>query len=43
MKEELLNINKEDETVVIKYLLDIMRTHDLITEEEYQVVLYRYR
>lgn len=42
VKEELSNITQEDEAVVIKYLLDIMRTHDIITEEEYQAVLYKY-
>ena len=42
MKEELLNISQDDETVVIKYLLEIMRAHDIITEEEYQAVLYKY-
>lgn len=42
VKEGLLDVTKEDETVVIKYLLDVMRTHDIITEEEYQAVLYKY-
>lgn len=42
MQEELLNITKKDETAVIKYLLDIMKAHDIITEEEYQAVLYKY-
>ena len=42
MKEELSDISPEDETVVIKYLLDIMRAHGIITEEEYQEVLYKY-
>ncbi len=42
MKEELSNISQDDEKVVIKYLLDIMKTHDIITEEEYQAVLYKY-
>lgn len=42
VREELSNITQEDETVVIKYLLDIMRAHDIITEEEYQSVLYKY-
>lgn len=42
VKEELSNISQEDESVVIRYLLDIMRTHDIITEEEYQAVLYKY-
>ena len=43
MKEELSNISQEDESVIIRYLLDIMRTHEIITEEEYQAVLYKYR
>lgn len=42
MKEELSNISPEDESMVIRYLLDIMRAHDIITEEEYQVILYKY-
>ena len=42
VKEELSNIKQEDEFVAIKYLLDIMRGHDIITEEEYQSVLYKY-
>ena len=42
VKDELINILQDDETTVIKYLLDIMRVHDIITEEEYQVVLYKY-
>ncbi len=42
MKEEMLNITQEDKSVIIKYLLDIMKTHDIITEEEYQAVLYKY-
>lgn len=42
VKEELSDISLEDEAVVIKYLLDIMKTHDIITEEEYQAVLYKY-
>ncbi len=42
MKEELSNITQKDEVAVIKYLLDIMRMHDIITEEEYQAVLYKY-
>ena len=42
MKEELTNISPEDESMVIKYLLEIMRAHDIITEEEYQAVLYKY-
>ncbi len=42
LKEELSNISPEDEAMVIRYLLDIMRTHDIITEEEYQALLYKY-
>ncbi|MBD5393481.1 MAG: hypothetical protein HDR71_04265 [Lachnospiraceae bacterium] len=42
VKDELINILQDDETTVIKYLLDIMRVHDIITEEEYQAVLYKY-
>lgn len=42
VKEELSKVTQEDEAVVIKYILDIMRTHDIITEEEYQAVLYKY-
>lgn len=43
MNEELKEISKEDELIVVKYLLDIMRVHDIITEEEYRAVLYKYR
>lgn len=42
VKEELSKVTQEDEAVVIQYLLDIMRAHDIITEEEYQAVLYKY-
>jgi len=42
LKDELTNISPEDESMVIKYLLEIMRTHGIITEEEYQAVLYKY-
>ena len=42
VKEELSNITQKDEVAVIKYLFDIMRMHDIITEEEYQAVLYKY-
>lgn len=42
VKEELLEITKEDEAMVIKYLLDIMRKYEIITEEEYRTVLYKY-
>lgn len=41
MKEELTNISSEDKTAVIKYVLEIMRKHGIITEEEYQTVLYK--
>ena len=43
VNEELKEISKEDELIVVKYLLDIMRVHDIITEEEYRAVLYKYR
>ncbi len=42
LKEELSDISSEDELMVIRYLLDIMRTHGIITNEEYQAVLYKY-
>lgn len=42
VNEELSAITKEDELTVIKYLLDIMKEHDIITEEEYHTVLYKY-
>lgn len=42
VKEELSAISKEDEAVVIKYLLEVMRKHDIITEDEYHAVLYKY-
>lgn len=42
VKEELSTISKEDEAVVIKYLLEVMRKHDIITEDEYHAVLYKY-
>lgn len=41
VKEELTNISPKDEIAIIKYLLEIMRKHGIITEEEYQAVLYR--
>ncbi len=41
MKEELTNISSKDETAVIRYLLEIMKKHGIITEEEYQAVLYK--
>ncbi len=42
MNEELKDVSKEDELIVVKYLLDIMKAHDIITEEEYHAVLYKY-
>lgn len=42
VKEELSTVSREDEGAVILYLLNIMRAHDIITEEEYQAVLYKY-
>lgn len=42
VNEEPKDISKEDELIVVKYLLDIMRAHDIITEEEYHAVLYKY-
>ncbi len=42
VNEELKDISNEDELIVIKYLLEIMRMHDIITEEEYRAVLYKY-
>lgn len=42
LKEGMTNISPEDESIVIKYLLEIMRAHDIVTEEEYQIVLYKY-
>lgn len=42
LRDELTNISPEDESMVIKYLLEIMRIHGIITEEEYQAVLYKY-
>lgn len=42
VKEELLDIAREDEVAVIKYLLDVMRKHDIITETEYRDVFYKY-
>ena len=41
VEEKLTDISKEDETLVTKYLLDIMKAHDIITEEEYTKVLTR--
>jgi len=32
VKEELMNISPEDETAVIRYLLELMRKHGIITE-----------
>lgn len=42
MEEKLSAISKEDELLVIKYLLDIMKEHNIITEQEYHTVLYKY-
>ncbi len=42
MKEELSTISNEDEAAVIKYLLEVMRKNDIITEDEYHTVLYKY-
>ena len=42
MKEELSTISNEDETAVIKYLLEVMRKQDIISEDEYHMVLYKY-
>jgi len=42
VNEELSTISKEDEAVAIKYLLEVMRKHDIITEDEYHAVLYKY-
>ncbi len=42
MKDELSTISKEDEEAVIKYLLEVMRKNDIITEEEYHTVLYKF-
>lgn len=42
MEEELSTISKEDEAVAIRYLLEVMRKHNIITEDEYHAVLYKY-
>ena len=42
MKEELSTISNEDETAAVNYLLEVMRKHGIITEEEYHAVLYKY-
>lgn len=42
MQEERSKMTQEEETAVMKYLLDIMRAHHIITEEEYQTVLHKY-
>ena len=42
MEEELTDISNEDENMVIKYLLAILKEHGIITDEEYIKVLYRY-
>lgn len=41
MKEELTNITEKDEQAIIKYLLELMKKYDIITEEEYQTVKYK--
>lgn len=43
MEEEFSTVSKEDEAAVIRYLLEVMRKHDIITEDEYHAVLYQYR
>ena len=42
LKEELTKISEKDEQTIIKYLLELMRKHDIITKEEYDTVLYKY-
>lgn len=42
LKDELTDILPEDESMVIRYLVEIMKTHNIITEEEYQAILYKY-
>ncbi len=42
MEDKLLNISTEDENVCIRYLLEIMMEHGIITEEEYHTVLYKF-
>ena len=42
MEEKLSTVSKEDELLVIKYLIDIMREHNIVTEQEYDRVLYKY-
>lgn len=42
VEEKLTAISEDDEQAVIKYLLEVMRKHDVITEDEYQTVLYKY-
>lgn len=40
VKEELSTVSKEDESIVVKYLLEVMRKHGIITDKEYHAVLY---
>ena len=42
VEDKLETISKEDEIIVIKYLLDILKGRDIITEEEFNAVLYKY-
>ena len=42
MDDKFATISKEDELIIIKYLLDIMKEHGIITKEEYNAVLYKY-
>ena len=42
VEDKLLNISTEDENVCIRYLLEIMMEHGIITEEEYHTVLYKF-
>lgn len=42
VEEKFTAISENDEQAVIKYLLEVMRKHDIITEDEYQAVLYKY-
>ncbi len=42
MEDKLSDISKEDEKVVVRYLLEIMIEHGIITKEEYYAVLYKY-
>lgn len=42
MEDKLSDISKEDEKVVVRYLLEIMMEHGIITQEEYHAVLYKF-